>query len=93
MGKFTPFLALKPGPLEDNLKVIFRELQKDLLAYYELEATVNGDTVIDHKLGRQPRGWILIDTQDANVIKRVSWDDKHITLNASSSTRCKLLIY
>jgi hypothetical protein len=93
MSVFTPYTAIRPTPQDINLKTIFLELQRGLLKYNEISCVVDGDTKIAHKLSALPTGWMLIDLQDANIVTRVSWDTTFITLTASSSTRCKILIY
>lgn len=93
MPKFTPYTVAKPTPQEVNLKTVLRELQKDILSYNEVSATIDGDTEVMHKLGRQPIGWILIDKQDTGDIIRLSWDSLKVTLTSSTSIRCKILFY
>ena len=93
MSVFTPYTVARPTPQDVNLKTCLLELQKGLLKYREIECVVSGNTVISHKLGVVPTGWIVVDLQDANIVTRVSWDSSFITLTASSTTRCKILIY
>lgn len=93
MSVFTPYTVVRPTPQDINLKTVILELQRGLLKYNEVSCVVDGDTKVAHKLGVVPTGWILIDLQDANIVTRVSWDSSFITLTATSSTRCKILIY
>lgn len=48
----------------------------------EVPDTASGnDAVLEHRLGRQPKGWYVIDlTGGLSTFYRVSWDDKRITL-------------
>ncbi len=48
---------------------------------------------VSHLLGRQPRGWFVVDkTTDANVW-RTAWDSRLLTLDASATTVVSLWIF
>jgi hypothetical protein len=55
-----------------------------------------GEVVINHGLGRQIRGWIVVDKLGSaggppfESIERTAWDDKTLTLDATG-TCCVLL--
>jgi hypothetical protein len=90
MRIFTPLR----WPLTDsNIKTVIRELQVDLLKYISIEATVNGATEIEHKLGRVPLGWFVIDKDADTNIWKVSADTQKITLTSSVSVNIKLLLF
>jgi len=90
MRAFTP---LKVPFNIINLQTVIRELSRDLLKYVTFSATIDGDTVIDHLLGRQPMGWIVIDKTSSVDISRTAWDKNTITLTSTSSVDCKILIF
>ncbi|MBW2560705.1 MAG: hypothetical protein JRE40_07615 [Deltaproteobacteria bacterium] len=50
---------------------------------------------INHKLGRQPRGWILTDfTALAGTgVVRSAWDDKTISLDSSAACDLSLWVF
>ena len=52
-----------------------------------------GNNTINHKLGRQPQGWFIVDITAASDIYRVSWSDKTIVLNSSALTTIKLGVF
>lgn len=43
-------------------------------------------TVIAHTLNRQPRGWVVTDTNSTNGVGRVTWDNRTITLQSVGGT-------
>lgn len=55
--------------------------------------TMNGTFTVNHTLARQPQGYIIVDIVDFIQIKRVSWDDKQIVLQANGVTTVSLWIY
>lgn len=56
-------------------------------------ALINGYTVIDHKLDRNLRGWILVDVQGAANIYRANSDEKILRLHSSAATTVSLWVY
>lgn len=60
----------------------------------QIDETINTtDTVINHKLQKEPEGFLVID-QDANAnIWRVSSDSQTITLRASASVSAKIWVF
>lgn len=93
MPIFTALRTPNPDQNSINLATVIRELQKPLLGYKEIDVTVNGETVVNHLLNRQPSGWIVVDKLDFGDILRISWDSKTVTLDSASSVRCKILFY
>lgn len=50
-------------------------------------------TAYEHKLGRVPIGWIVLD-RGANVtVWRTAWDDKTITLDSTGFTTIRVWIF
>lgn len=51
-------------------------------------------TKIDHRLGRKPQGFYIIDkTSDSNVWRSAPFDDLYLTLTSSSPTTISLWIF
>ena len=58
----------------------------------ELAAGVN--YVVDHGLGRVPRGWIVCDAEGGfAVVRRVSWDERELVLYGSITTTIALWVF
>lgn len=77
----------------NNLQTAVRDFFKpaercDLLdgVYLQnVQLPIRTDTVIEHKLGRQPIGWIVCDKNYSYWVRRIAWDDKTITLYSSNT--------
>jgi len=94
MGLFTAFSAMGKGADGKQLAAIFRELQKPLLAYEMVSASISPiSRTIQHKLGRVPMGWIVVDTTAPTKVWRESWDSSSIVLNTEIPTNITLLIF
>lgn len=53
-----------------------------------------GDNVINHRLGRTPQGWFLVDTDGATSIYRSApFSFLTLTLNSSATANVKLWIF
>lgn len=53
-------------------------------------------SVVSHKLGRQPKGWIVVDASgDVQDVQRTAWDAKTLTLlhAGAASLRVKVWVY
>lgn len=48
---------------------------------------------IDHTLGRQPQGWIVIDKTSNSTVWRNSWNQRSITFTADANTTVSLYIF
>lgn len=48
---------------------------------------------VDHRLGRQPQGWFIVDITAASGIFREAWDTRTITLNASAATTISIYLF
>ena len=73
--------------LEDNPLLDGR-----LIEDVDLANAVN--TTIDHKLGRQPMGWIVTDhAGTGTLIYRISWDDKTLVLLAAAACTVGLWVF
>lgn len=55
---------------------------------------VSGSNVINHKLGRAPQGWIIIDIQAAQTLYRsAAFNDLTLTLTASGNVIASLYVF
>lgn len=62
--------------------------------YVKDVALANGVTVINHKLGRLPQGWILIDIQGvATVYRSAAFNDLTLTLTSSAAVTASLYVF
>lgn len=83
--------------LQQNVKKFVKVLEDNplldgtFLEGIALNAAAN--TVINHKLGRRPRGWILTDQSAAATVYRVAWTDKTLTLLASAASTVDLWVF
>lgn len=50
-------------------------------------------TSIDHKLGRQPIGWIITDKNALADVYRVSWNDRVIILDSSATVTLNMWVF
>lgn len=50
-------------------------------------------TAINHLLGRQPKGWAVVDIDTAATVHRTAWDSRTLTLVASSACTVSLWVY
>jgi hypothetical protein len=73
--------------VQENVALVFNQLlPKEILDGVIVSASVKDtSTVVNHTLGRQPQGWLLIDQEAATggingVIIRQAWDERSITL-------------
>lgn len=56
----------------------------------ELSAT---PVTVAHRLGRQPRGFLVVDRNGAEVVFRTAWDARTITLAAGAAVTVSLWVY
>ncbi len=94
MGLFTAFSAMGKGAEGKLLATLFRELQKPLLAYELVTTSIeSGANVVNHRLGRTPLGWIVVDKDDIVDMYRDSWDSDKINIQANASANVTFLIF
>ena len=94
MGLFTAFSAIGKGADGKLLATILRELQKPLLAYEVVTASISPIAkVVPHRLGRTPMGWIVVDISAPTKVWRDAWDSSSITLSMELPTNITLLIF
>lgn len=48
---------------------------------------------IDHTLGRQPQGWVIIDRTTNSSVWRNSWNQRSITITANANTTVSLYVF
>lgn len=53
----------------------------------------SGSNVINHKLGRQPLGWIIVDQTASAEIYRTAWSNLTLTLNSSATASVALWVF
>ena len=57
-------------------------------------SVVSGSNVINHRLGRTPQGWIIIDTNAAITLYRsAAFNDLTLTLTSSGSGVISLMVF
>jgi len=74
--------------MQDNLGAAINKLNRiDISDGVRITGVVvdTADTQIEHKLGRQPLGWMITDLDKASTIYRTAWDSKLLTLRASNA--------
>ena len=54
---------------------------------------VSGDTKLEHKLARAPKGYLIVKRSNASTIFDASSDDLFLTLTASGSVTVSLWIF
>jgi hypothetical protein len=85
------------------------EMLQDRLAEYTLPLTKNElldgtliesitlvaatPLVINHKLNRNPRGWLVVDNVAACTVHRTAWTTTTITLEASANTTVSIWVF
>jgi hypothetical protein len=58
----------------------------------QVSATSSGVST-DHKLGKEPEGFIVLDNTANATIWRSDWDDKTITLHSSANSQIKVWVF
>lgn len=59
-----------------------------------IETTITtADTIINHKLQKQPEGFLVLDQTANSVIWRTSWNNETITLRASANVSVKIWVF
>lgn len=62
--------------------------------YLKNLSLVSGSNVINHKLGKTPQGWIVIDIQAAETLYRsAAFNDLTLTLTASGDVTASLYVF
>lgn len=62
--------------------------------YVKDVSLVSGANVVNHKLGRTPQGWFLIDIQGAETVYRsAAFNDLTLTLTASAAVTVSLYVF
>lgn len=86
--------------IKDKDLTIWKSLLDPILAnqllqgnYLQGVSLSAGNTAVEHKLQRQPIGWIVCDKLLAADVNRVSWDKNFLTLLASSPTTINLWVF
>lgn len=83
--------------LQTSLEEIFRQIQTCPLIIGNLVTgivLVSGtEKVIQHKLQRQPLGWIVTDNTASAILYRSSWDPSHLVLIPSADTTASVWVF
>lgn len=72
-------------PITDNTLLKGRIIDSTALA--------SGPNIIDHRLGRQPQGWIITDLNANVTLYRSEWSPTTLTLVASGPCTVSLYVY
>lgn len=87
---------LNQDKLQLNLKKYFSQFNDLIflngLLLQNVSISTSGSQV-EHKLGRVPQGWIVMDKTAQGDVWRDSWDDKVIRLDASANTTINLWVF
>jgi len=49
--------------------------------------------ILEHRLNRLPRGWVICDTRNLTRMRRRSWDTQFITLSCIQATTAKIWVF
>jgi hypothetical protein len=84
--------------LQQNVKKFVKVLEDNPLLDGVLIENITvpnmGTVVVNHKLGRRPRGWILTDKAgNGNIFRGAAWTDKTIELANSVAADCVIAIW
>lgn len=82
--------------VQSNVGEVFRSLAVSPFSdgvFLEGVALTSAGVTINHGLQRQPRGWIVVDTDDHATYFRGSWDDRTIILAASVPVTVSLWVF
>lgn len=63
-------------------------LQCPLLDGVQVAVSIGtSDTVVEHRLGRQPLGWFVVDSETSGAwsLRRSAWDERTLTLIATAA--------
>lgn len=97
MTEKTPFKKNEDTTeLVKNLDEIFREIQKDSLYGVTLKDVAIGtsETVIAHKLGRNPQGWIIVEKNaNSDVWSSSTKDGRFLYLMATAAVTVTLYVW
>jgi hypothetical protein len=67
--------------------------QLDTVLLESLALTAGFQNKVQHKLGRVPRGWKLVDVNAAAIVSRASWDSSFLVLNTSANCTVSLEVF
>lgn len=80
--------------IQDGIKAAYDGLTRSIFTQTQIISTrITTGTVIVHSLGRQPKGWLIIDSNTGAYFWRSAWDSKTITMNASTGSDVTLLVF
>lgn len=90
-------LTFEVNKLQDNIVNAVGPLLTNPINYGIILESIqlDGSTplTIDHLLGRQPLGWIVVDKSAAGSPYRTAWDTRTITLHANSAVTLSIYIF
>lgn len=53
-----------------------------------------GINTVEHKLGRQPLGWLVVDAEGASpALYRTAWDSRTLTINSDAAATISLWVF
>jgi hypothetical protein len=83
--QFVGYVSAAIRPLLENDHAVFVRQTIDFVA-----AT---DKTFNHKLGKQPVGWTVVDASATGDIHRVAWNDKTITLQSTTTRTLTIEVF
>lgn len=96
--KFIPTTNQELSRVQDAAKEAFLEIKRLPIVQGRLIENVllsSGDTKIEHKLTRKPRGYIIVrrDNGTSQVYDTQSTDDMYLVLNSNSPIAISLWVF
>lgn len=99
--KLKPFLKLKimertVDQFQSNVEKFLRQLTPNIFlkgVLIEDVSVTTAATTINHKLGKQPQGWLILDQDTNATVWRTSWDSESITLDTSANCTITLWVF
>ena len=86
--------------VQENIALVMNQLlPKEILDGVLVSAVVKSTaSVINHTLGRQPQGWVIVDRSpvpsgiEGNIV-RTAWDERSLTLKSTGTGSVTLTIW
>lgn len=81
--------------IQENIRMALDPISTDIIFNrQEISAIVGiSSKVIQHNLGRVPRGFIIVDKTAISDVRRVAWDSTTITLASNGLTTIKFWLF
>lgn len=92
----TKFQDKETTQLQDNVGLVLNQIaKKALIDGVQLKdvALESGSNRINHKLGRQPEGWVIVDRNGTATVYRTAWDANTLTFTSSAAVTISLWVF